>query len=101
MGRIVGQRERWESKVRCGCGQVAKFTVTAEDGEALQLCRRHHAVWTVDRVRARLPRARYDLAESDATMDEADNVSKRIQAIRDHHYWRAHGVQKEAEKGKG
>ena len=93
--------ERWNSRIRCGCGQPASHTVIAEDGEGLQLCRRHHTVWTVDRVRARLPRARYDLAESTATIKEADNVSRRIQAVKDHHYWRAHAIQEETKEREG
>ena len=36
-----------------------------DGGTVLQLCHAHHRVWTVDRLRARLPAARLALAESD------------------------------------
>ncbi len=106
IGRTVGRMERWESKPRCACGQAAKYTVLDETGNgSLQLCRRHHTVWTVDRVRARLPRARYDLAESNATMEECrPNVDRRIRGIKDYHYFKRgliDGVQEETKERKG
>ena len=76
----------------CSCGTEGRVSVFDYGvGAFLYLCSTHYRAWTVDRVSAQLPRARWEWAESSATVREharRDNVHSR--GMRDHWYWRKH-----------
>ena len=76
----------------CSCGIEGRVSVFDYEVEVFHyLCSTHYRAWMVDRVSAQLPRARWEWAESSATVREharRDNVHSR--GMRDHWYWRKH-----------
>lgn len=83
---------------RCSCGLRARFavhsgcptTMDGDGGTVLQLCHAHHKVWTVDRLRARLPPARLALAESDDLIAAQNPAGVVSMDTMDDDYFRRH-----------
>ena len=89
--------ELLEDMPLCSCGVEGRASVFDYERRAfLYLCSTHYDAWTVDRVSAQLPAARWAWAESSATVREharRDNVHSR--GMRDHHYWRRYRASEE------